>query len=206
MSNHAETPAPYTPPASREERVREMSLSPEQFAVKTGACAGFTPAHPEQWAKFWKGDICEKDEYHTMFPALGLGEAQAVWLAMEKHFFAKYRFFLRVWPEWASSGIWLIPYPGSRGTGPNLDNYDSLGLSPELQRRFTEWQDKYWEAGPFDPDNSFDYEGFHGIATELARDLKGEVGESVYVECEELLEVLTDGTTLSCRPRLGLAG
>jgi hypothetical protein len=205
MSDDAKPPDAYTPPADRKERIRDMDLSPQQFAAKTGASFGFNPPHPHEWALFWQTDICEKDQFHTAFPALGLAGGQAVWLAMEKHFFAKYQFFLRVWPEWGSSGIWLIPYPGSRLSGPNLSDYDSLGLSPELQRRFTEWQDQYWDAAPWEAEDKFDYEGHHKVATELASDLKKEVGESIYVECEELLEVLCDGTTLSCKPRLGVA-
>ena len=43
MNTHAETSVLYTPPASREERVREMSLSPGQVAARTGACVGFVP-------------------------------------------------------------------------------------------------------------------------------------------------------------------
>jgi hypothetical protein len=62
----------------------------------------------------------------------------------------------------------------------------------------------HWDAAPWDTENKFDYESYHCVATELAKDLKREVGQSVHVECEELLEVLTDGTTQSCRPRLGL--
>ena len=43
----------------------------------------------------------------------------------------RYYFFLRVWPEDGSSGIWLIPYPGSRRAGPNLRGYDDLALGAE---------------------------------------------------------------------------
>ena len=87
----------------------------------TGANAGFSPAHAEQWMEFWKYDICEKDECHTWFRRLSLAEARRMWLAMEELFFAKYDYFLRVWPEWCSSGIWSVPYPGSRTVGGMVD-------------------------------------------------------------------------------------
>lgn len=53
--------------------------------------------------------ICEKDEFHTWFPNMSLPEARRVWLAMEKHFFSNDEMFVRVWPEWGSSGIWAPP-------------------------------------------------------------------------------------------------
>ena len=189
---------------ARVERLRKLSLTPAQVALETGACDGFDPSYPAEWEKFWTHEVCEKDESRTSFPSLGLSEARRVWLAMERHFFCHYRFFLRVWPEWGSSGIWLIPYPGSRTSGPNLSDYESLGLSTELKSRFTEWQENFWGAEPWVAANEFDYSAHHLVGIELAKSLKREVGESIYVECDELFEVRCDGTVEECRPRLGL--
>jgi hypothetical protein len=41
MSNDAEIPDRYIPPASREERIQDWNLSAEAFAAKTGASTGF---------------------------------------------------------------------------------------------------------------------------------------------------------------------
>lgn len=49
-----------------------------------------------------------------------------------------------------------------------------------------------------------DWPRFNEIGLGLARDLKRCVGERIYVEYDELWEVLMDGTTRSCRPLLGL--
>ena len=184
MSNDAEIPARYTPPAWREERVRETSLSPEQFAAKTGASTGFTPDHAKEWMMFWKEDICEKDEGHTWFPQLSLAEARRVWLAMEEHFFAKYDCFLRVWPEWCSSGIWAPPYPGSRRSGGMVD-YMYLPLPDELIERFKAWQAEYDDSPPGGPHEP-DWDRFSQTADELAHDLKRHVGPRIYVERREL--------------------
>ena len=189
---------------ARAERVRKLSLSPAQFAMETGANDGFSPSHPAEWEKFWTHDVCESDEFQTSFPGLGLSDARRVWLAMERQFFCRYRFFLRVWPEWGSSGIWLIPYPGSRTSGPNLSGYESLSLSAEMKSRFIEWQEKFWEAEPWVSTNEFDYSAHHQFGIELAKSLKREVGESIYVEWDQLDEVRCDGTIENCRPRLGL--
>lgn len=131
----------------RVERVKEMSLRPEEFAAMTGANGGFNPAHPEEWMMFWKQDVCEKDEFHTWFPSMSLVEAQRVWTAMEEYFFGKYDYFLRVWPEWCSSGIWVPPYPGSRAAGGMLD-YKYLPLPDDLVTRFQSWQADYDNSPP----------------------------------------------------------
>ena len=151
---------------------------------------------------FWKEDICEKDEFHTWFPQLPLREAQRVWVAMEEHFFAQYDYFLRVWPEWCSSGIWAPPYPGSRRAGGMAD-YEHLPLPEELVVRFKAWQAEFDDHEPWAPEK-FDWVRHARIADGLSRDLKQCVGPKIYVEHRELVELLMDGSTRSCRPLLGL--
>jgi hypothetical protein len=192
----------WTPSVDRSRRVEELMLTPQQFASISGANVDFIPAHPEQWMMFWKEDICEKDECHTWFPQLVLPEARRVWLALEEHFFANYDYFLRVWPEWCSSGIWAPPYPGSRRAGGMVD-YQYLPLPSDLVERFKAWQAMYDDSPPggrIEPD----WNSFHEVADGLARDLKQCVGPRIYVERRELVEVLMDGTTRSCWPLLGL--
>src|SRR5437016_7591845 len=121
----------WQPSTDRAERVKELNMSAADFATLTGASVGFNPAHKTEWMMFWQSEICENDEFHTWFPRLSLGEARRVWIAMEEHFFAKYKYFLRVWPEWCSSGIWSPPYPGSRASGGMVD-YQYLRLQPDL--------------------------------------------------------------------------
>ncbi len=176
-------------------------LSPAEFAVLTGANADFSPAHLDEWMLFWKTDICEKDEFHTSFPHLSLSEAQRVWITMEEHFFSVYDNFLRVWPEWGSSGISAPPYPGSRVTGGMVD-YCDLSLSAGVIERFKAWQAEFDGMRP--GESVADPKGFTNRAEELARDLKPHVGPRTYVEFYELIEVLKDGTTRACRPLLGL--
>lgn len=151
---------------------------------------------------FWKHDICENDVFHTCFPRLSLAGAQRLWLAMEEHFFANYEEFLRVWPEWGSSGIWSVPYPGSRTAGGMVD-YKHLPLTAELVGRFEVWQAEYDSHEPWAPEK-FDWEQHAQIADGLARDLKRCVGPHVYVEHRQLVEEMLDGTTRSWRPILRL--
>lgn len=192
----------WQPSADRTERVKELMLSPADFAALTGANLNFSPAHADEWMLFWKTDICEKDEFHTWFPQLSLAEAQCVWLAMEEHFLSKYGYFLRVWPEWCSSGIWAPPYPGSRVAG-GMVSYEHLPLPSELVKRFEIWQAEY-DNSPPGGTVELDWDRFSAAGEALARDLKRCVGPSVYVEWDELIEVLMDGNTRSCCPLLGL--
>lgn len=202
MTGGPDVPDLYIPPASRREWVALMSLSPEEFAIKTGASSGFTPSHPREWARFWKNDICEQHEFQTAFPLLGLTDARKVWLSIEEHFFSRYGGMLRVWPEWGSSGIWAPPYPGARTSGGLVD-YRYLPLPPDLVERFQAWQALYNDSPP-GGDIELDFDQFNATGENLARDLKRCVGPRVYVEYHELVEVLTDGTTRSWRRLLGL--
>jgi len=201
MTDHQETGI-WQPSTDRAQRVKELMLSAADFAALTGANVGFGAAHAKQWMMFWQRDICENDEFPTCFPRLSLADARQVWLAMEEHFFAKYSYFLRVWPEWSSSGIWSVPYPGSRNAGGMVD-YQYLPLPSELVERFKAWQVEYDGHEPWAPEK-FDWDGHARIGDGLARDLKRCVGPSIYVEHRELVEVLIDGTTRSYRPLLGL--
>ncbi len=186
------------------ELVRLVGLTPEQFAIEVSPSEEFSPAHPKEWLKFVLTELCERSRFHSVFPEMNMAEAKRVWLAMEENFFGRYRMFVRVWAEWSSSGIWAPPYPGSRGVGPMLD-YAEFDLPPDLVARFTAWQGQYWEAQPWIDDDTFDYPAHHFAGVELAKELKKWVGESVYVECDELQELLCDGSTVDCRPRLGIA-
>ena len=189
----------WTPSGDRAKRVQEMTLTPQQFALISGANDAFSPAHAEQWMMFWKEDICEKDEFHTLFPLLSLAEARRVWLAMEEHL-ANIYYFLRVWPEWCSSGIWA-PCILDRGgrvawSITNTCRYPwNLSSGSGHGRPST--------SPPVGTDE-LDWDRFSQTAEQLARDLKRSVGPRIYVEWDELVEVLMDGNTRSCRPVLGL--
>ncbi len=69
------------------------------------------PPHKEQWEQFlW--EIGEYPKFHSHFGKPSETELRRVWSIMEAEFFARYKRFIRVWPEWGSTGIWLVPYPG----------------------------------------------------------------------------------------------
>jgi hypothetical protein len=90
----------------------------------------------------------------------------------------------------------MPPYPGSQRAGGMVD-YQYLPLTPELVQRFKAWQAEYDDSPPGGP-NELDWDHFSQTAERLAGELKRRVGPRIYVEWNELVEVLMDGTTRSC--------
>jgi hypothetical protein len=159
------------------------------------------PLH-RRWEIF-ADEIEAYPKLYSHFGKLSDGEMRRVWSVMEDKLFPAYKWCVRVWPEWCSSGIWVVPFPGSRYAGKMLDPEPHLGLSPALRDQFKRWQDSFDSHEPFAPEK-FDWVPFEAEQQRLTRALKREVGESTYVECDELYEVLMDGATRNWRPILGL--
>lgn len=177
-----------------------LRASADEFARKTGAPDGFAPAYRSEWEQFWLHEVCQREERGSAFDVRSLEQARRVWLWMEERFLGVYRCFLRVWPDYGATGIRLIPYPGSRSTGPNLPDYASLGLSKELSGWFADWQDRFRESESWSPSDRFDYAGHEAEGRRLARALKAETGANCYVEQRALVEVLMDGAEFDWRP------
>lgn len=159
------------------------------------------PPHRREWESFLF-EIGDRPEW-SQFGNLSELEARRIWAVIEEKLFPAYRMFVRVWPEWHSSGIWQIPFPGSRSVGRNLDPAKHLGISLVLQERFKSWQDVYNSRGPGTYEK-YDWTSFDAEQLDLTRVLKCELRKEVYVECRALEEVLMDGTTRNWRPILGL--
>jgi hypothetical protein len=159
------------------------------------------PPHKREWEQFlW--EIGEHAKYHSHFGNLSDTEARRVWSIVEDELLAKYPRFVRVWPEWGSSGIRHVPYPGSRYAGKNY-RMEHLGISSGLRERFQRWQEDYDSHEPWAPEK-FHWQSFNAEEEELARALKFQLGEEIYVEREGLREMLMDGTIRDWRPLLGL--
>ncbi len=82
-------------------------------------------------------------------------------------------------------------------------DYQYLPLPSDLVDRFKAWQAEYDNSPPCGP-FELDWDRFSQTAEGLARDLKRCVGPPIYVEWDELVEVLMDGATRDWRPILGL--
>lgn len=100
--------------------------------------------------------------------------------------------WLRVWPDWGSSGIWAPPHPEGMLVGLMVD-YDQLELPAELVSRFVAWQSKFDAMDPEDsgsfPEPSWD--AFHSEQRELAHALHAMVGGVVQWEIDGIAYTVT---------------
>ena len=94
---------------------------------------------------------------------------------------------LRVWPEYASSGIWAPPDPLGLHVGQMVD-YEDLELPKNLVARFSDWQRRYdFEVDPHSPDEELTPEWwsvFVGEQISLARALFLEIGGRIQWEAK----------------------
>lgn len=81
--------------------------------------------------------------------------------------------------EYASSGVWGVDLvdPNAPHIGGLLR--DHLGLPQELDRRFDEWIEWYWDYA--DESKRFDLDAFNQRGRELASELKRHLGADVRV-------------------------
>jgi hypothetical protein len=98
-------------------------------------------------------------------------------------FLADKRVF-RLWPEWASSGVWAFLHRGQPGVG-GMIHEDKLGISDELKRRLIEWQG-HWDGQP-NTKRMFEdgsQPAFLAEGCEIARLLSKELGSGAAIEYE----------------------
>lgn len=118
----------------------------------------------------------------------------AAWLFIEENYLEKYKMFVKIEPEWSSSGIWQIHYPGSIGTGPCLvDNY--LDLPQSVCDKVQAWQEYFDNnAKPWrEKDDPMDYDLFDQWGLEVAREVKRFAPPDYYVEYHWFRELVLVG-------------
>ncbi len=94
------------------------------------------------------------------------------------------KLYLRVWPEWGSSGIWELARPLQPEAGKMVD-YESLELPAGLRQDFEAWIEWFWDAVPgSDTADAFDCRAFCVEGLQLAHRLKAVVGPDIHVEFE----------------------
>jgi len=119
-----------------------------------------------------------------------------VWRFIEENYLLRYREFLGIRFDWSSSGLWLIPFPGSVGYGPNVGDLAAFGIPEHAGNLLKAWHDPL-DALPYDPDDGgFDWEASDRRGLAAAGEVKRAVGSEVYVEFKPFREIvfLADGT------------
>lgn len=121
---------------------------------------------PDNYIKFWK--IIE-DKYLKIYDNL----------------------FLVAFEWYAGSCMWRFPFPGSENMGwLHQDMKYHFNFSDELIKEIKKWLDDCdYNASPWDPIDTFDYDkhDFEGI--ELAKKIKLHLGEKIYIEYNKFKEI-----------------
>lgn len=91
-------------------------------------------------------------------------------------FMSEETIYLRVWPEYSSSGIWRVTHPRQVHAGGNVE-YKDLGLSPGLSLAFKVWQEWHDTTRPpdYDSHERFNEELFNNCGRELTAMLRAEL-------------------------------
>jgi hypothetical protein len=112
-----------------------------------------------------------------------------VWVEIEIRYLFLYESFIKVTADYGSSGLWVLPFPGSVSLGGCISP-EETGLSPEARDKLAEWHKVFDEHDdPWPEEDPFDYATFDIKGLEVAKLLKTELGESVYVEYNSFREI-----------------
>ena len=151
--------------------------------------------------RLWKGhDLATHDEglesiRPWFYEGLRPESEPLVWRFIEENYLLKYGDIMAVRFDWASSGLWQIPFPGSVSDTYNIGGLDAMGVPERVRRLLREWHDPH-DARPYDPeeDEDFDYEASNARGLAAAKEMKRFLGDEVYLEFRLFQEIyLVDG-------------
>lgn len=112
-----------------------------------------------------------------------------VWHFIEENYLLKYDNFMAVRFDWFSSGLWAIPFPGSRRDIYNI-GVEGLGMPEGARKLLREWHDPL-DAQPYDQDEvDFDHQASYARGLAAAKEVKLFLGERVYLEFRPFQEIV----------------
>jgi len=159
-------------------------------------------AFPNLYRLWKRHDLAlHRDDLGSIRPPLYEGlkpeDEPKVWRFIEENYLLRYKEFLGIRFDWSSSGLWLIPFPGSVSYGPNVGDLAAFGIPERARNSLKAWHAPL-DALPYDPDDDggFDWEASDRRGLAAAVEVKKAVGSKVYVEFEPFREIirLGDGT------------
>jgi hypothetical protein len=110
-----------------------------------------------------------------------------VWRFIEENYLLKYDNFMAVRFDWSSSGLWEIPFPGSRRDVANI-GLEGLGVPERARRMLKEWHDPL-DATLYEEED-FDYEASDARGLAAAKEVKLFLGERIYLEFRPFQEIV----------------
>ncbi len=113
-----------------------------------------------------------------------------VWRFIEETYLLRYDEFMAVRFDWFSSGLWKIPFPGSRRHIHNI-GLEGLGMPERARMLLKEWHDPL-DARPYDEEDEegFDYGASDARGLAAAKEVKLFLGERVYLEFRPFQEIV----------------
>ena len=131
------------------------------------------------------------------YEGLGPEDEPPVWGYVEKNYLLRYDDFMAVRFDWASSGLWSIPFPGSKADNWNLGGLKAMGLSETARQLLKEWRDPLDDMRRLEDDDYFDYEASVARGLAAAGEVKRSLGEGAYLEFRPFREMaIVDGNPI----------
>ncbi len=116
-----------------------------------------------------------------------------VWRFIEENYLLKYDEFMAVRWDWFSSGLWKIPFPGSRRDIYNI-GLEGLGMPERAKMLLKEWHaplDARLDMRPFgEKEYHFDQVASDARGLAAAKEVKLFLGERVYLEFRLFQEIV----------------
>lgn len=154
-------------------------------------------AFPRLYRQWVNHDLKNHEDIGSIRPWFYEGlkpeDRQRVWRFIEENYLLRYDEFMAVRFDWFSSGLWKIPFPGSRRDIYNI-GLEGLGMPERAKRLLKEWHDPL-DAQPYDRDEEdFDQAASDARGLAAAKEVKLFLGEQIYLEFRLFQEmVITRG-------------
>ncbi len=127
------------------------------------------------------------------YEGLKLEDQPRVWRFIEENYLLRYDNFMAVRFDWYSSGLWKIPFPGSRRDVYNI-GLEDLGMPERAKRLLREWHDPLdarLDMRPYgEKEYHFDQEASDARGLAAAKELKLFLGERIYLEFRPFQEIV----------------
>ena len=146
-----------------------------------------------EWIDFLR-EPNEDFPFENLWKGLRESEEENAWTFIEENYLEKYRMFVRVFPDYGSSGVWENPYPGN-GAVLNIDPEETLGLPLEVCELLKEYQDYFDKNSPRDPSNEWeedpcDHDEWDAWGLRVAKEVKRFTSPDVYIEFHQFRELV----------------
>lgn len=150
---------------------------------------------PELYRRWQSHDLAQFRP--PMYAALAAADEPVIWRWMEDRYLSRYREFLELRGDINSAGAWGTWFPGSVSRRYFV-SAEQLKLSAPLCRDIEAWRGNHAEHYmPWSGIDSLDWNEFHRRGLALAKRLKLEQGNAVYVEYWPFQEIgIVDGQAL----------